>query len=232
MKRFLFIGIAALCVLAWATPVFAQAEATIWVQDVSMKPGDVAMTAVFIEMVPPERIAGFDITITSSNPSVAAITDANLIGFGFTHEEVVANGIRVVAVDTHGALQAGTPNVALATLEISGVASGQIYLQVTVNQFDDWNGDPINVTANDGVALVEAPTLPGVDRPVRDNNNDGLFEDMNGNGWSDFKDIILFFLNVNAPQVVDNAALFDFDDNGAVSPNDVVVLFMMVIGVS
>ena len=76
-------------------------------------------------------------------------------------------------------------------------------------------------------APVECPTLTlsGIVAQSRDLRGDGLCEDINGNGRLDFNDVVMFFENLNTPEVQGNWRVFDFNSNGGVDMGDVIVLF-------
>ena len=68
--------------------------------------------------------------------------------------------------------------------------------------------------------------FPGCDNPPTDPNDDGLYEDINGNGKEDFNDVIVFFdylewVEENQPCV----KCFDFNGNNHIDFDDVVKLF-------
>ena len=62
-------------------------------------------------------------------------------------------------------------------------------------------------------------TLPGT------STDDGLYEDINGNGVLDFNDVVLYFNQMD--WIADNEPVgaFDFNRNGRIDFNDIVVLF-------
>jgi len=67
--------------------------------------------------------------------------------------------------------------------------------------------------------------VPGGSDVPHDLNQDGLYEDVNGNGAGDFNDVVLFFNQMD--WIVENepVAGFDFNHNGTIDFNDVVLLF-------
>ena len=73
------------------------------------------------------------------------------------------------------------------------------------------------------------PRLPGMSAPVQDLDGDGRAEDVNGNGRVDFADVVGLFDNLDAPEVIDNPELFDFNGDGTVGAADVQLLFTMVV---
>lgn len=79
---------------------------------------------------------------------------------------------------------------------------------------------PTTTTPTSGPSLI-----PGGSGVPQDLNNDGKYEDVNGNGRKDFADIVLLFnqmswISQNAP-----IAAFDFNNNGRIDFSDVVTLF-------
>lgn len=64
----------------------------------------------------------------------------------------------------------------------------------------------------------------------QDLNGDGLYEDLDGNGWIGFNDVVLFYRNIELIRAGDfgQVELFDYDGNGWIGFNDVVVLYEMI----
>jgi PKD repeat protein len=67
--------------------------------------------------------------------------------------------------------------------------------------------------------------LPGKTDPPTDPDGDGIVEDMNGNGFKDFNDVVLFFKQMEWVQANEPVSLFDFNGNGYIDFNDIVRLF-------
>lgn len=61
-----------------------------------------------------------------------------------------------------------------------------------------------------------------------DPDNDGLFEDLNGNGFADWDDAVVFFWNTDWIQENEPVGNFDFNGNGFADWDDAVVLFSRV----
>jgi chitinase len=68
-------------------------------------------------------------------------------------------------------------------------------------------------------------TIPGMAAPPADMNNDGKYEDLNGNGRLDFADIVLFFDQMDWITANEPVSAFDFNGNGRTDFNDIVLLF-------
>ena len=73
-----------------------------------------------------------------------------------------------------------------------------------------------------GLALLAVP--PGTALPT-DGDDDGLYEDVNGNGRRDFADVVLYFNQMTWIAANEPVVAFDFNTNGRVDFADVVWLF-------
>ena len=83
-----------------------------------------------------------------------------------------------------------------------------------------------------GIALVydshisaPADLRSGFELYVHDLDNDGLYEDLNGNSRLDFADLIVFFDNMSWLLEDERGLLFDFNKNGALDYADITALF-------
>ena len=81
------------------------------------------------------------------------------------------------------------------------------------------------------VGFIEPPVtqpvvaLPGQTAIPTDPNHDGLYEDLNGNGRTDYADVILFFRQMDWIGTNEPAGLVDFNGNGRIDFADVIRLF-------
>ena len=82
----------------------------------------------------------------------------------------------------------------------------------------------VSINVNPG-----CPTISAMGTASRDNDQDGLCEDLNGNARFDFGDIVGMFQNISSVDVQNNASYYDFDGNGLADMNDVVVLFGLLV---
>jgi PKD repeat protein len=87
----------------------------------------------------------------------------------------------------------------------------------------------INGTASKlAIIYVSAlPVFPGCTRSPLDHNNDGLYEDINGNGRLDFADVVTYYNNMAWITQNGLVAYFDYNKNGRIDFNDVVKLYNM-----
>ena len=70
--------------------------------------------------------------------------------------------------------------------------------------------------------------LPGFTNPPTDPDNDGLYEDLNANGFADWDDAVVLFWNTDWIQENEPISAFDFNGNGFIDWDDAVVLFWEV----
>jgi PKD repeat protein len=95
-----------------------------------------------------------------------------------------------------------------------------------------WDGTTVTPTPT--VTQTPEPTvtpdlpvaLPGQSGIPTDPDSDGLYEDLNANGRTDFADLTAYFLQLE--WIADNepAGLFDFNGNGRIDFADLSALFM------
>jgi PKD repeat protein len=67
--------------------------------------------------------------------------------------------------------------------------------------------------------------LPATAKPPVDLNDDGLYEDLNGNGRTDFNDVVLYFNQMGFIMQHEPVGSFDCNRNGRIDFADVVLLF-------
>ena len=86
----------------------------------------------------------------------------------------------------------------------------------------------VTPTATPTVAVTQNTTLaalPGASNPPRDSNGDGRYEDVNGNGRTDFNDVTVLFNGLSAVASAYPVQAFDFNTNARVDYGDVTVLY-------
>jgi len=86
-------------------------------------------------------------------------------------------------------------------------------------------------TALDSIGVLislKVLPLPGYTNPPTDPDNDGLFEDLNANGFADWDDAVVLFWNTDWIQEHEPVENFDFNNNGFIDWDDAVTLFWEV----
>ncbi len=108
-------------------------------------------------------------------------------------------------------------------LNFSSSTSGQ-YI-ITINVTSVGSGSSVSDTVN--VTVISSPgTLPGAENPPTDTDNDGLYEDVDGDGMLTFEDVKLFFTDWMMDLIPSQyTQFFDFDGDNLLSFDDVKELF-------
>jgi len=70
--------------------------------------------------------------------------------------------------------------------------------------------------------------FPGQDTRPTDPDNDGFFDDINGNQRTDFDDVVLYFLNLDRIEGNMTPNPFDYNQNGRIDFDDLSLLFLKV----
>jgi PKD repeat protein len=70
--------------------------------------------------------------------------------------------------------------------------------------------------------------FPSYTKSPTDPNQDGLYEDINGNGMLDFDDVVAYYDNMDWIPGNEPIALFDYNKNGLIDFDDVVKLYAML----
>jgi len=133
------------------------------------------------------------------------------------------------AVDIQDKVQAGHNDILLAKILVKGKAGGVVRVEVNVLRMDDDKGVGISPTTPPAFIIVvpiirPPPIAPNFPSPM-DLDNDGLFEDINGNGRLDFDDVVKFFKHFGESVVSEYAKFYDFNGNGRLDFDDIVKLF-------
>ncbi|MFB6187318.1 MAG: dockerin type I domain-containing protein, partial [Halobacteriaceae archaeon] len=71
-------------------------------------------------------------------------------------------------------------------------------------------------------------TIPGFTNEPKDLDNDGLYEDVNGDGTVNIVDVQAMFAHLGSNVIQNNPSAFDYNNDGDVDIVDVQKLFTMV----
>jgi len=176
----------------------------------------------------PSGVSGGELTVSLEHTDVAEITDASLpseisLAEGPTISEDGAT-VSVRFADLDDEIQSGNMNVPLASLEIQGMGAGTTDLSVSLASLDDDAGNDLAVQTRSGVVIVGPPAIDGGKVPT-DPDDDGKFEDLNGNGRMDYDDVTMLFEHLEDDAVTMNTRAYDFNENGKLDFDDVVALY-------
>jgi hypothetical protein len=179
----------------------------------------------------PDGLAGYNLTVTLDDSSVAEIVGVSYPSWVTVTENssLPGSSVYLAALDGDNAVQPGAEDVVLATLTVSGKDMGSANLSIVVNRLDDDEGYHIESELASGTVEVISIPIPGQTASPKDLNGDGLYEDLTGDGTFSFTDVEVFFhqmdwIDENLP-----TEYFDFNGNGRIDFDDIVDLFQMVV---
>ncbi|HFC49651.1 MAG TPA: hypothetical protein ENJ59_02850 [Thermofilum sp.] len=194
--------------------------------------GDTLELSIVVNYLP-RGLSGYKLTVELSS-NVAKIVDVEFPDWAVLHssEFTSPTSVTIKAVDLNENVNPWDKEVLLAKIVIEGVFDGIFTVQLSEYTLDDDLGDKISIAIGSGffetfiVTLLQP--LPGCSNPPKDLNNDGLYDDVNGNGRLDFNDVVALFKNME--WVIENnyEKYFDFNKNGRLDFNDIVLLFKMI----
>ncbi|WP_342676812.1 fasciclin domain-containing protein [Methanofollis sp. UBA420] len=203
-------------------------------QNASVDVGGTVEYALILNTAP-DGLAGYTLNVDSGTEGVAEIVNVSYPDWAMpTNTSALPDTtVEIKAGDMMDNITAGATNVSLANITVLGVMEGQANLSVEVVRMTADGGGPIMpdmMTAAINVTPIATPPtpFPGYENPPTDPNNDGKYEDVNGNGEIEYDDVIA--LNTNMQWVEENnlVPLFDFNNNGKVDYDDIVMLFDMI----
>jgi plastocyanin len=147
---------------------------------------------------------------------------------------VTDNGtaLELEATDVNENIQAESTNVTLAQVGIDGESAGPANVSITVESMEsdpdqETDRKPYQLTtetAGGQFAVLNIPTIGDSTVRPSDTDDDGVYEDVNGNGEIDYNDVVSLYNNLDSESVQGNVDAFDLDGNGAASYNDIVQL--------
>jgi len=189
------------------------------------KTGSLALAARWL----PNGLSGATVTLSLSHPEVASFTGATVDDAFAMSETTVANDgssvtLRLADLESNAQAVVGGNDTPLATLDVRGDGTGTTDVEITIQRLDDDDGNAPETATRPGVLVVGPPPVTGVDAPT-DPDNDGLYEDVNGNGRLDYEDIQTLFDNFESDSVTMNKSAYDFNENGQLDFDDIVDLY-------
>jgi PKD repeat protein len=136
-----------------------------------------------------------------------------------------------------GSIDVAVPNTASsttyayanATLRLKpGLNTIQFTYHGSAMNFDYFTLDPSGIpvaTPTPTPTPLQLVVVPGGRALPGDWENDGLYEDVNGNGRKDFADVVLYFNQMTWIAANEPVPAFDYNGNGRIDFADVVWLF-------
>lgn len=201
-----------------------------------LEPGSVASIPIILDSAP-EGLSGCNISVSLSTMEVAEIVSVQYPDWVTLNDNssVPADFIWIKVVDIGEAINPGAENITIALIGIRCDSAGTTEIHLTVSKMsDDTTGGKIIPSVVNGILTV-TPGLdpfPGCTTPPTDPDDDGLYEDINGNGRRDFDDVVTY--SVCMGWIRENTGVgiipYDYNGNGRIDFDDVVLLYSEVIG--
>ncbi len=180
-----------------------------------------------------QGLSGYNITIYFTNLSAADMVTFNYpawVNPAYAMKSgVPAPSAWMMVADLEDAVDPGATNVDLALFNTTGKVPMSTTINVTVTRMDTDTGDPVVTLVNPAtVTIVALLPLPGQANPPTDPYHDGLYWDLNGDGFITLVDLFLYFNNMDWIAANEPISLFDYNGNGHIDFNDLYLLFMKV----
>lgn len=109
-----------------------------------------------------------------------------------------------------------------AGTSITGVSSARITSSTELSNTGDSDGIKLEYRADITIPIGFNETFA---ERIQDNDNDGKFEDLNGNGRLDMNDLVLFFENFRWMRESNLSKQIDFNENNRADYADITALF-------
>lgn len=180
-------------------------------------------------------LAGFNVTVALTNSSVGEIVGVSYPSWANmpVNGSLPADTVQVQAVDLARSVETGAKNVTLCTVFVRGDATGKTNLTITATKVDDDDAGRYEPAVIDATLTVHSilpfPNPAGGNFPApTDPNGDGRYEDLDGNGFVGFNDVVVYYQNMGFIESSQPLTAFDYDGSSFVGFNDVVSLYRMV----
>ncbi|MFC6873725.1 PKD domain-containing protein [Halobellus marinus] len=173
-------------------------------------------------------VGAYAMTIAVEDSNVASISDVELAGASnmeLTDVQIASDGstatIEAALIDT-----ADSGNAPIGTVTVQGTADGESDVTVAVSNLGTESGAPYEVTGTNPATLtVSELVVGGADQPAKDPDDDGVYEDVNGDGTVDELDVQLLFTERDSATVQGSPDAFDFNGDGEFDILDVQALY-------
>lgn len=197
--------------------------------------------------VRPGTTAAFDVTVTNtnngvatyefnvsvSNTSVATITSVDLVG---TDQDQLGSDVTIASDGASAkisAAQGDENNGAIATVTVTAQAAGNAELRLSDILIGDDNFASYDITGTESGVItvsqaVAPPPIVGTNSPT-DQDGDGVYEDLTGDGRVNILDVGAYLKNRNSPAIQNNPEAFDLTGDGRANILDIGRLLRQVL---
>ena len=210
-------------------PGLRDRRPTVAVRSLTVGTGGTARTPLLARWLS-AGVAGGRVRLSVADPGVATITGATVADtFGTGRATVADDGssATVEFADPGGTVQAaaGGVDIPIAFLDIHGDRASTTALEPTVERFtDDTGNTPETATRSGAVVVTDGPPAVAGGNPPTDPDDDGQYEDVDGDGRLDDDDVTALFDAFDSDSVRSNGLAYDFNNNGRLDFDDIVTL--------
>ena len=214
--------------------VGAPREPTVRVESSSLGPGGTTELNLTLEQAS-DGLAGYNLTaevvgVTDSGVRVVEASAPTVFNDSVTETTIGPDNqtVEIRATDITEVVEANDTEISLGEVTVAADETtevSEVAVTVTIERVDDDSGSPIEVETQNGTISVteQAPFAENLNPPT-DPDNDGVFEDVNGNGRVDFNDVVVLFENLPDAEV----PFQDVNGNGRIDFDDIVELFQEI----
>jgi tripartite motif-containing protein 71 len=201
---------------------------------VNLSPGSSQQVQVVMDSVP-NGLAGFNITFNVSDPGIANITGVSLPSWAnislSRNSTLPSNGVWIKTIDLDGAkpnhtVVPGATNVILGNITITVSKPGTANLSIQKTLISADGGSTIVPSVIPSIISGNLPILPGCTNPPTDPKHWGFYEDLNGDGNFNFRDVVVFYNDFEwISQKSYLIPYFDLNSDNKINFRDVVILY-------
>jgi hypothetical protein len=181
-------------------------------------------------------VGAYNLNVSVNDSSTANITGVDLAGTSsdgvLTEVDLDSEG-SYVSVDTGGVTGVtGDGEVTFLNVTLAGKSAGSVDVDLTVNAIGNTDGASYTVSeVRDATLTVDGGPGPVGDfgAAPTDPDDDGVYEDVNGDGTADVVDVRALFVNRDGDTVGTDPGAFDYNGDGKFDVVDVRALFIELI---
>ena len=234
MKKFLNIFILLGIIFGFGISCASAENISFVPSTVNLSPGSSQQVQVVMDSVP-KGLAGFNITFNVSDPGIANITGISFPSWANVslsrNSTLPSNGVWIKTIDLDGAkpnhtVVPGATNVILGNITITGKKAGTANLNVSKSLITADGGNSITPVVTVGKISILV-IFPNCNSLPNDKNNDGLYEDVNGDGKFDFGDVLTYYYNIQWIPSNEPKNLFNYNNDAFIDFGDVLTLYNM-----
>ena len=155
-----------------------------------------------------------DITVNKSETVLVDVRDAD------TGEPVEGATVNLSGCGVEMSNETNASGI--AAFEVKATSTGNITVTVSKTGYKTWMKEE-GIVVKPGVPGVVS--FPNCTNPPTDPDDDGLYEDINGNGRKDYDDLVEFFNYLGWVEKNEPVECFDFNGNSRIDFNDIVELY-------